>query len=79
MLGVELNFRSLDDFEPISIVRQVDELRALYEARQRLTDLLAKLDGNDALDELLQAASENEDWLNQLKPITGGEGNGENN
>ena len=79
LLGAELNFRSLEDFEPISIVRQVDELRALYEARQRLTDLLAKLDGNDALDELLQAASENEDWLNQLKPTTREEGNGENN
>lgn len=44
-------------FNPVWIVGQSPELRALYEARGRLTDLLAKLDGNKELrDELSTAA-----------------------
>lgn len=78
-LNVELNFKSLDDFNPINIVNQVESLRKLYEARQRLTDLLAKLDGNDALDALLQDIIGNVDGLNQLKATTGGNGNGQEN
>ena len=61
-LGVELNFKSLDDFEPENVVNQVEPLRKLLEARRRLSDLVHKLDGNDKLDEALQsvvASSEN--------------------
>jgi type VI secretion system protein ImpB len=78
-LNVALTFDSLADFNPASIVRQVEPLRKLYEARQRLTDLLAKLDGNDALDGLLQNIIGNTDELNQLKAQLGGTGNGEEN
>lgn len=53
-LGVELNFRSLDDFEPEQVVNQVEPLRKLLEARRRLSDLVHKIDGNDKLDEMLQ-------------------------
>jgi type VI secretion system protein ImpB len=53
-LGVELQFKSLGDFAPVNIVMQVEALRKLFESRQRLNDLLAKLDGNDVLDGMLQ-------------------------
>lgn len=44
-------------FDPMWVVGQSPQLRALYEARGRLTDLLAKLDGNTELrDELATAA-----------------------
>ncbi len=78
-LNVELNFSSMDDFNPINIVQQVEPLRKLYETRQRLTDLLAKLDGNDALDALLQDIIGNTDGLNQLKATIGGNGDGQEN
>jgi type VI secretion system protein ImpB len=71
-LNVELNFTHIDDFSPINIVKQVEPLRKLYEARQRLFDLTAKLDGNDALDSLLQEIIDNNENLNQLKALTGG-------
>ena len=44
-MGVDLKFNSLDDFEPDKVVQQVDPLRKLVEARQRLSDLLSKADG----------------------------------
>lgn len=65
--NVELNFHNIDDFSPVSVIRQVDALRKLFEARQRLSDLLAKLDGNDTLDSLLREVAGNQDGLKQLQ------------
>jgi type VI secretion system protein ImpB len=52
-VGVELKFNSMDDFEPDNIVQQVEPLRKLVEARQKLSDLLSKMDGNDKLESIL--------------------------
>src|SRR5947208_8928129 len=51
-LNVELRFNSMDDFDPEQVVRKVEPLRKLLEARERLTGLLSKMDGNDKLEEL---------------------------
>jgi type VI secretion system protein ImpB len=53
-LNVELRFRNIEDFDPVSLIKQVPALRKLYEGRTRLRDLLTKLDGNDELDALLK-------------------------
>ena len=71
-LSVELRFNSMDDFTPAHIVKQIEPLRKLMEARTRLTDLLGKLDGNDKLDELLQDVVANTDGLKEIKSQTGG-------
>jgi type VI secretion system protein ImpB len=65
--NVELKFKSMDDFTPAQLVLQVDALKKLFESRQKLNDLLAKLDGNDALDGMLQQAGGNPDQIKQLK------------
>ena len=72
-LPVELRFRKLDDFRPEAVVQQVEPLRQLFLARQRLNDLLAKLDGNDDLDALLQDVATNTDSQQKLKQLTQGE------
>ena len=66
-LNVELKFQHMDDFHPAKLIQQVEPLRKLYEARQRLTDLLTKLDGNDNLDKLLQEVVNNTEELQRLK------------
>lgn len=58
-MNVALQFRNMEDFEPEQVVRQVEPLRKLLEARQRLTDLKSKLDGNDRLEELLTGVLNN--------------------
>ena len=68
--NVELKFNHMDDFDPANLVKQVEPLRKLFEARQRLTDLLAKLDGNDDLDRLLQEIVSNTDGLKEIKDAT---------
>ena len=69
-LSVELKFNHIDDFSPINVVKQVKPLNELFKARQRLNDLIGKLDGNDQLDGLLQEVLENTDSLNELKGAT---------
>lgn len=66
-ISVELRFEKMEDFEPLAVARKVDSLRKLLEARGKLSDLLAKLDGNDELNTLLQDAVSNTDSLKQLK------------
>jgi type VI secretion system protein ImpB len=52
-LAVELNFKSIEDFEPAKIAEQVPALKELLEMRQRLTYLQSKMEGNDKVEELL--------------------------
>jgi type VI secretion system protein ImpB len=66
-LPIALTFQTIEDFDPANLVMQVDGLRRLLESRRRLNDLLAKLDGNDQLnDALLDVVSKPEE-LKQLK------------
>jgi type VI secretion system protein ImpB len=65
-IGVELTFKHFDDFHPEKIAQQVEPIRALVEARRKLYNLLAKLDGNDKLEELLQDVLANSDKLEAL-------------
>ncbi|HEV8432430.1 MAG TPA: type VI secretion system contractile sheath small subunit [Thermoanaerobaculia bacterium] len=71
-MNVELKFRNIDDLRPEAIVQQVEPLRKLFEARQRLNDLLGKLDGNDDLDALLQDVAANTDSQQKIKGEVGG-------
>jgi type VI secretion system protein ImpB len=70
-LAVELNFRGMEDFEPDKVVQQVEPLRRLVEARRNLSDLLAKMDGNDKLGELLEDVLSNADRQKELGEALG--------
>ena len=52
-VSMVLNFKTIEDFEPIPVIKQVPAMNALYEKRTYLRDMLNKLDGNDALEGLL--------------------------
>jgi type VI secretion system protein ImpB len=66
-LGVDLNFKSIDDFEPERVARQVKPLRELLELRTRLSDLMGSLQGNERLEHLLQDALGSTEKMEQLK------------
>lgn len=72
-LKVDLKFKSMDDFEPEQVARQVKPLRELLDLRTRLSDLRGSLQGNDKLEELLLDAVGNEAKLNKLKSEIGPE------
>jgi type VI secretion system protein ImpB len=53
-LGVELQFGHMDDFRPDNVARQVEPLRKLVEARQKLNELAIRVKSSDDLEDLLQ-------------------------
>ncbi len=78
-LKIDLNFRSMDDFSPDAIARQVKPLRELLELRTQLSDLRGSLQTNEKLDEVLQATLGDAEKMNRLRSELGikeGEGNG---
>ena len=66
-LKVDLHFKSLDDFEPENVARQVKPLRELLDLRTKLSDLRGSLQGNDKLEELLLDAVGDKGKLDKLK------------
>jgi len=53
-MQVDLKFNSMEDFSPGAVVNQVEPLRKMLEARNKLRDLLAKADTSEALEEKLE-------------------------
>jgi len=70
-LKVDLNFKSLDDFSPENVARQVKPLRELLELRGRLSDLRGSMQGNDKLEELLRQSVSDKDKLEKLRQEMG--------
>jgi type VI secretion system protein ImpB len=70
-LKVDLHFKSLDDFAPENVARQVRPLRELLELRSRMQDLRGNLQGNDKLEELLRTSVADKDKLAQLRKEMG--------
>lgn len=70
-IAVELTFKSLGDFHPEKIAEQVEPIRKLVEARKKLYNLMAKLDGNDKLEALLQEMISSTDKLQQIAAASG--------
>jgi type VI secretion system protein ImpB len=66
-LKVDLHFKSLEDFEPEQVAKQVKPLRELLELRTKLSDLRGSLQGNDKLDEMLMDALTNAEKLEKLR------------
>ncbi|WAH66532.1 type VI secretion system contractile sheath small subunit [Xanthomonas hortorum] len=64
--GVELKFKSIDDFRPEAVVDQVEPLRKLLESRTKLADLRNKLAGNEKLEDLLTDVLKNTEQLKKL-------------
>jgi type VI secretion system protein ImpB len=65
-LAVQLKLNSIEDFEPARIVQQVEPLRKLLATRDKLRDLLTKVDRSEDLEGLLERVLQNTDDLKKL-------------
>ena len=70
-MGVDIKFNNIEDFNPDNIVQQVEPLRKLVEARQKLSDLLSKMDGNEKLETMLNDVIANADKQKELSDSLG--------
>src|SRR5919202_4061098 len=65
-MAVQLKFNAMDDFEPGRVVQQVEPLRKLLETRDRLRDLLTKVDRSEDLEGVLEKVLQNTEQLKKL-------------
>jgi type VI secretion system protein ImpB len=70
-LKVDLHFKTLEDFEPEQVARQIKPLRELLDLRAKLNDLRGNLQTNEKLDELLVDAVSNTEKLTKLRSELG--------
>ncbi len=70
-LKVDLHFKSMDDFEPENVAKQVKPLKEMLDLRTKLSDLRGSLQGNDKLEELLLDAVGNTEKRKQLESEVG--------
>jgi type VI secretion system protein ImpB len=75
-MAVQLKFDSMEDFEPANVARQVEPLRKLLETRDKLRDLLTKVDRSDDLESVLERVLQNADDLKRLSSELGIESGG---
>jgi type VI secretion system protein ImpB len=75
-LGVDLTFKSLDDFSPDAVARQVKPLKELLDLRSKLADLRGTLQGNDKLEEILQSTLGDDEKMKKLKAELESQGGG---
>lgn len=70
-MSVNLDFKSMEDFEPHKLVEQVEPLKKLMETRNKLRDLLTKADRSEDLESLLEDVLSNTDALTSLSDQLG--------
>jgi type VI secretion system protein ImpB len=73
-MPVQLKFNSMDDFEPGRVVDQVEPLKKLLETRDKLRDLLTKVDRSEDLEGILERVLQNTDQLKKLASEVKGQG-----
>ncbi|MEH8017661.1 type VI secretion system contractile sheath small subunit [Rheinheimera muenzenbergensis] len=64
--NVDLQFKSMQDFEPAAIVKQVEPLDKLMATRNKLRDLMTKIDRSEELENILERVLNNNQDLQQL-------------
>lgn len=65
-MAVNLEFNSMEDFEPASIVDQVEPLNKLMDTRNQLRDLMTKIDRSEELEGIMEKVLQNTDDLDEL-------------
>lgn len=65
-MAVALKFNAIEDFEPGRVAEQVPALKALLETRNKLRDLMSKVDRSEQLESLLEQILKNESELKSL-------------
>ena len=70
-MAVALQFKSIEDFEPGRVVEQVPALKALMETRNKLRDLLSKVDRSEDLENVLEKVLQNQTELDAISTQLG--------
>jgi len=70
-MSVSLKFAGMDDFSPGRVAEQVPALKKLIDTRNKLRDLMTKVDRSDRLEELLEQVLQNDEQLKKFSSELG--------
>ncbi len=70
-IAVDLDFESMDDFDPMGVATKIPQTAKLLELRQQLADLYGKVEANDKLAGILGEVLGNADKQEQLRSELG--------
>jgi type VI secretion system protein ImpB len=65
-MPIDLKFKSIDDFEPAAVVNQIAPLRNLRETRDKLRDLLIKVDRSEELEKVMEQLLANQEEMKKI-------------
>lgn len=65
-MAVQLKFNSIDDFDPGNIAAQVPAMKKLLDTRNKLRDLLTKIDRSEDLEAVLEKVLQNTEDIKKL-------------
>jgi len=67
VLNIELTFKNMKDFEPLSIINQIPTIKEIHTSKINLLDLLAKMENNAILRDITKLLAEDPVFRNQFK------------
>ena len=65
-MAVDMTFKSMEDFTPGAVAKNVPALAALLETRQQLNDLMVYMDGKDGAQDLLDKVLKDPELMKAL-------------
>jgi len=65
-MAVDMTFKSMEDFTPGAVAKNVPALAALLETRQQLNDLMVYMDGKDGAQDLLDKLMKDPELMKAL-------------
>jgi len=72
--AAQLKFGHMDDFSPDKVAQQIEPVRKLLETRDKLRDLLTKIDRSEDLEKVLEQVLSNTEQLKKLAGEVGATG-----
>lgn len=67
LIDIDLQFKTMADFEPAQMVKRIPELAIMLEARSQLKELITYMDGKAAAEDVIQELLKNPAWSQAVK------------
>jgi type VI secretion system protein ImpB len=67
LIDIDLEFKSMMDFEPAEVVKRIPELAVLLDARSKLKELVTYMDGKAAAEDVIKELLKNPRWADAVQ------------
>lgn len=72
LIDIDLDFKTMADFEPAQMVKRIPELAIMLEARSQLKELITYMDGKATAEDVIQDLLKNPAWSDAIDIVQTG-------